>query len=68
MDELMISVAENTFPIAVAVFLLIRMEKRLDDLTSAIVRLETAICGIAPVCQLKAGALDSIETGKIHDK
>jgi hypothetical protein len=48
MDELMISIAENTFPIAVAVFLLIRMEKRLDDLTSALVRLEGAINGISP--------------------
>jgi hypothetical protein len=48
MDELMISVAENTFPIAVAVFLLIRMEKRLDDLTGALIRLEGAISGISP--------------------
>jgi len=37
---------ENAFAVVVAAYLLIRMECRLDDLTSAIVRLETAILGI----------------------
>jgi hypothetical protein len=47
MDEFLVGVLEGTFSIAVAGYLLIRMEKRLDDLTSAIARLETAIDGIS---------------------
>jgi hypothetical protein len=46
MEEFLIGVLEGTFSVAVAGYLLIRMEKRLDDLTSAIARLETAINGI----------------------
>ena len=46
MQDFLIGVVENTFAIAVAAYLLIRMECRLDDLTSAIARLETAILGI----------------------
>ena len=47
MDETLISFAEGAFSIAVAGFLLIRMERRLDDLPSAIARLESAITGMA---------------------
>jgi hypothetical protein len=43
MDEFLVGVLEGTFSIAVAGYLLIRMESRLDCLTSAIVRLEAAI-------------------------
>ncbi|MDR1651663.1 MAG: YvrJ family protein [Synergistaceae bacterium] len=47
MQEFLISAAESTFSIAVAGYLLIRMERRLDELTSAIVRLESAIAGLS---------------------
>lgn len=43
MDEFLAGALEGTFSIAVAGYLLIRMESRLDTLTSAIVRLEAAI-------------------------
>jgi hypothetical protein len=43
MEEILTGFAEGVFSIAVAGYLLIRMERRLDDLTSAIVRLECAI-------------------------
>jgi hypothetical protein len=46
MDETLMNFAEGAFSIAVAGFLLIRMERRLDDLTSAIARLESAILGM----------------------
>ena len=46
MDELLIGFVENSFPVVVAAFLLIRMERRLDDLAAAIARLEAAILGI----------------------
>ena len=46
MDETLINFAEGAFSIAVAGFLLIRMERRLDELTSAIARLESAILGM----------------------
>ena len=46
MDETLINFAEGAFSIAVAAFLLIRMERRLDELTSAIARLESAITGM----------------------
>ena len=45
----MIGLVENTFAVVVAAYLLIRMERRLDDLTSAIARLEAAIHGIGRV-------------------
>jgi hypothetical protein len=48
MEDFLAGVVQNTFSIAVAGYLLIRMERRLDDLTSAIVRLETAITGMQP--------------------
>ena len=47
MEDFLIGLVENTFPVVVAAFLLIRMERRLDDLANAIARLETAILGIA---------------------
>ena len=46
MDDFLIGLIENTFAVAVAAYLLIRMEQRLDDLAGAIVRLESAIHGI----------------------
>ena len=46
MENFLIGLAESTFSIAVAAYLLIRMEHRLDDLTSAIARLEIAILGM----------------------
>lgn len=39
MDELTSSMIQNGFSIAVASYLLIRMEKRLEDLTKAVLRL-----------------------------
>jgi len=45
MDDFFVGLLENTFAIAVAAYLLIRMERRLDDLTSAIARLDSAIQG-----------------------
>ena len=46
MEDFLVGLIENTFAVAVAAYLLIRMERRLDDLTSVISRLETAILGI----------------------
>lgn len=43
MDELLTSVLQSTFSIAVAAFLLVRMEHRLDKLTEAICSLRSAI-------------------------
>ena len=43
MDEFLKSLIENSFSVVVAAFLLIRMERRLDDLTAALARLEIAI-------------------------
>lgn len=39
----MADVFQGTFSVAVAAFLLVRMESRLDGLTNAIVRLNSAI-------------------------
>ncbi|MDR0764936.1 MAG: YvrJ family protein [Synergistaceae bacterium] len=47
MEETLINFAEGAFSIAVAGFLLVRMERRLDELTSAIARLESAITGMS---------------------
>ena len=46
MEDFLIGLIENTFAVVVAAYLLIRMERRLDDLASAIARLETAIHGM----------------------
>jgi hypothetical protein len=46
MDEVLMNFADGAFSIAVAGFLLIRMEHRLDELTNAITRLESAITGM----------------------
>jgi hypothetical protein len=46
MEEFLTGALEGTFSIAVAGYLLIRMERRLDDLSNAIARLETAISGM----------------------
>ncbi|MDR3165213.1 MAG: YvrJ family protein [Synergistaceae bacterium] len=46
MDDTLMNFTEGVFSIAVAGFLLIRMERRLDELTSAIARLESAIAGM----------------------
>ena len=46
MEDFLIKFAESTFAIAVAAYLLIKMECSLDDLTSAIARLEAAILGL----------------------
>ncbi|MDR3280202.1 MAG: YvrJ family protein [Synergistaceae bacterium] len=47
MEEFLVGVLDGTFSIAVAGYLLIRMERRLDELTSAIVSLQTAITGMS---------------------
>ena len=39
MDELMGSIIQNGFSIAVASFLLVRMDKRLEELTKAVISL-----------------------------
>lgn len=43
MDELFAQVANYGFPMVVAIYLLVRVEKKLDALTAAIVSLEKAI-------------------------
>ncbi|MEG1603377.1 MAG: YvrJ family protein [Cloacibacillus sp.] len=43
MDELTGNMIQNGFSIAVASFLLIRMDKRLEELTKAVVHLGTVI-------------------------
>lgn len=43
MDELISSIAQSTFSIAVAAYLLVRMEARLDRLNEAIAELRRAI-------------------------
>jgi len=43
MEDFLKSLVENSFSVVVAAFLLIRMERRLDDLTAALARLEIAI-------------------------
>ena len=43
MEEFLTGVVQSTFSIAVAGYLLVRMEARLDGLTEAITRLRTAI-------------------------
>jgi hypothetical protein len=43
MDEMIKSIANVGFPIAVAVWLLVRIEQRMDALTSAICELRQAI-------------------------
>jgi hypothetical protein len=39
----MAEILQNTFSVAVAAYLLVRMESRLDELSSAIVRLNSSI-------------------------
>jgi hypothetical protein len=43
MENIMADILQSTFSVAVAAYLLVRMESRLDGLTSAIVRLDSAI-------------------------
>ncbi|MDY2985962.1 YvrJ family protein [Synergistes jonesii] len=43
MDELIGSIVQTGFSIAVASFLLIRMEKRLEELTKAVISLGSVI-------------------------
>lgn len=43
MEDFLAGVVQSTFSIAVAGFLLVRMESRLDGLTDAITRLQMAI-------------------------
>lgn len=43
MEEFVGNLLDGAFSVAVAAFLLIRMESRLDDLTAAITRLQGAI-------------------------
>ena len=48
MNELLIQIGNYGFPMIVAVFLLVRIEKKLDELTLAIAKLGEAIShGIA---------------------
>lgn len=43
MEELAASIVQNGFSVAVASFLLIRMDKRLEELTKAVVHLGTVM-------------------------
>lgn len=43
MEEILSQVGNYGFPMIVAVYLLVRIEKKLDNLTSAIARLSEAI-------------------------
>lgn len=43
MDSMLAQVANYGFPMVVAIYLLVRVEKKLDDLTAAITSLERAI-------------------------
>ncbi|WP_455597350.1 YvrJ family protein [Cloacibacillus porcorum] len=47
MDELMGSIIQNGFSIAVASFLLVRMDRRLEDLTKAVISLGAVMEKIA---------------------
>ena len=47
MEDIIAGVLESTFSAAVAAYLLVRMESRLDELTTAITRLQSAIEGMA---------------------
>lgn len=46
MDEILTMIANMGFPIAVAAWLLVRMEQRMESLTSAIGELRTAILSL----------------------
>ena len=46
MEDIIAGVLESTFSAAVAAYLLVRMESRLDELTTAITRLQSAIEGM----------------------
>ena len=48
MEEFMSTVVQNGFSIAVAAYLLVRMEGRLDELTTAIRDLHAAILAAPP--------------------
>ena len=52
MEEIVAGVLESTFSIAVAAYLLVRMESRLDELTTAITRLQSAIDGMTKGAEL----------------
>jgi len=43
MEEMLIQVGNYGFPMIVAIYLLVRIEKKLDNLTQAIARLSEAI-------------------------
>jgi hypothetical protein len=43
MEELMASILQNGFSVAVASYLLIRMDRRLEELTRAVIQLGTVI-------------------------
>ncbi|MEA4871537.1 MAG: YvrJ family protein [Synergistaceae bacterium] len=43
MEDLMASVLQNGFSVAVASYLLIRMDRRMEELTRAVVQLGTVI-------------------------
>ena len=43
MEDFLTAVLQNSFSVVVAGYLLVRMENRLEGLTSAIARLQTAI-------------------------
>jgi len=45
MEDFMSTVVQNGFSVAVAAFLLVRMERRLEELSSAIRDLQAAIVG-----------------------
>jgi len=46
MEDFLKNIMENSFSVVVAAFLLIRMERRLDDLTAALARLEAALLAV----------------------
>ncbi|MDR1472542.1 MAG: YvrJ family protein [Synergistaceae bacterium] len=46
MEDFMAGALQGVFSVAVAGYLLVRMEDRLDKLTTAIARLESAIDGV----------------------
>ena len=46
MDGIITDLLQSSFSVGVACYLLVRMESRLDDLTTAITRLQGAITGL----------------------
>lgn len=66
MDEMLKMIGNVGFPIAVAAFLLVRVEQRMDDLTAAITELREAILMLPR--ETSGAAWNSRSTGSVPAK